>query len=145
MKYFYLPYVISAILSIILFFSLTTVGSQVTTTTIILDTPVIKTIDSEITRLSTEYKVDEVLVRKIIKCESQMYGTAINRNKRADGTVWSSDWGLMQINDYYHEKYMASIGLDIHDQYDSLEYGIMLLSTGGTKFWNASKYCWSAI
>lgn len=101
----------------------------------------IKTIDSEITRLSVEYKVDEKLVRAIIKCESSMYGSAINHNK-IDGVVWSSDWGLMQINDYYHKDTMLKLGLDIKDEYDSLEYGIMLLANEGTKHWKASESCW---
>lgn len=101
----------------------------------------IKTIDSEITRLSVEYKVDEKLVRAIIKCESSMYGSAINHNK-INGVVWSSDFGLMQINDFYHENTMTKLGFDIHNEFDSLKYGIILLSTQGTSPWNASKFCW---
>jgi hypothetical protein len=101
----------------------------------------IKTLDSEITRLSAEYKVDEKLVRAIIKCESSMYGSAINHNK-IDGVVWSSDFGLMQINDYYHEKTMEKLGFDIRNEFDSLKYGIILLSTQGTSPWKASSKCW---
>lgn len=102
----------------------------------------VKTLDSEITRLSVEYKVDEKLVRAIIKCESSMYGSAINHNK-IDGIIWSSDWGLMQINDYYHKDTMIKLGLNIENEFDSLEYGIRLLSLQGTSPWSASKACWS--
>ena len=102
----------------------------------------VKTLDSEITRLSTEFKVDEKLVRAIIKCESSMYGSAINHNK-IDGVVWSSDWGLMQINDYYHKETMVKLGLNIENEFDSLEYGIRLLSQQGVSPWKASASCWS--
>ena len=102
----------------------------------------IKTLESEITRLSAEYKVDEKLVREIIKCESSMYGNALNENKDENGIVWSVDRGLMQINDYWHKDTMIKLGLDIENEYDSLEYGIMLLAKEGTKHWKASSSCW---
>ena len=93
--------------------------------------------------LSTKYKVDYKLVNKIITCESSMYSSAVNENiSSTTGKVWSRDWGLLQINDYYHEKVMSKIGLDIHNEYDSLEYGIMLLSKVGTSPWKASSKCW---
>lgn len=103
-----------------------------------------KTIDSEITRLTKEYKVDEKLVRAIIKCESQNNSKAINPNI-TDGKIWSIDWGSMQINSYFHFTSMEKLGLDYYNEYDSLEYGIMLLSTDGTRHWQASKTCWSKL
>lgn len=104
-----------------------------------------RTLDGEIIRLSKQYAVNEKLVKKIIKCESQMYDEAVNHNLDKDGKVWSSDYGPMQINNYYHESIMETMGLDIHDRYDSLEYGIKLLAKYGTKPWNASRKCWSNI
>jgi hypothetical protein len=103
----------------------------------------VKTLQSEIIRLSTKYKVDSKLVSKIIKCESSMYSSAINENIGKDGKVWSRDYGLMQVNDYYHEADMKKLGLDIYNGYDSLEYGIILLANKGTKPWSASKFCWN--
>ena len=100
------------------------------------------TLDSEITRLSKQYAVNEKKVRAIIKCESQMYGSAVNHNLDSSGKVWSSDFGLLQINDYYHEDAMNKLGLDIHDQFDSLEYGFLLISKQGYKPWTASIGCW---
>ena len=100
------------------------------------------TLDSEITRLAKQYTVDEKLVREIIKCESQLYGGAINHNKDKGGKIWSSDWGYLQINDYFHEKTMNKMGFDIHNQWDSLEYGFILISKEGYTPWKASKTCW---
>jgi hypothetical protein len=106
----------------------------------------VKTLDSEINRLSTEYKLNEVdkkLIVSIINCESTMYGSAVNHNRLKDGTIWSSDFGPFQINDYYHAKTMTTLGLDIYDQFDSLEYGFMLFKSQGTKPWKASMGCWT--
>lgn len=100
-------------------------------------------LDNEITNLSAQYKVNEQLVRKIIQCESEMYPSAINNNIDKNGKVWSSDYGPLQINNYYHEQVMNKLGLDIHNEYDSLKYGIMLLAAKGTQPWTASKMCWS--
>lgn len=104
-----------------------------------------KTIDSEIDRLSIKYSVASSTARAIIKCESSMYGEAINRNRLPDGTIWSSDYGPFQVNDYYHKDIMKELGLDIYNQWDSLEYGFMLLSRTGVEPWKASRGCWSKL
>lgn len=101
-----------------------------------------KTLESEIHRLSLEYNVDEQLAINIMKCESQIYDRAVNENKRKDGTVWSRDFGIWQINDYYHEEEATKLGYDIHDKWQNLEFGFLLLSKGGTKYWKASQFCW---
>lgn len=106
---------------------------------------IVYTIDELITKYSKEYTVDEVLVRKIISCESSMYGEAVNHNKDKNGVVWSTDWGLMQVNDYFHEATMSKLGLDVHSTIDSLKYGIMMLKSQGTSPWKASQKCWSVI
>jgi hypothetical protein len=105
----------------------------------------VKTFDSEIDRLSIKYNVSSTTAKAIIKCESTMYGKAINENIDSSGSVWSRDFGYFQVNDYYHESTMARLGLDIHDQWDSLEYGFMLLKEQGTKPWKASLPCWSKV
>jgi len=104
----------------------------------------VQTLDNEITILSKEYKVNEILVRNIIDCEGKIYGYKDNKNiSTTTGKVWSTDHGPMQINDYWHESTMKKLGLDINNRYDSLKYGIMLLAQEGTKPWNASKWCWN--
>ena len=110
---------------------------------VIVEAP--KTIESEIDRLAIKYEIASSTIRAVSKCESQMYGEAINRNRLPDGTIWSSDFGPLQINDYYHEAVMTNLGLDIHNQYDSLEYGVMMMKEQGLKPWSASSRCWSKI
>lgn len=71
-----------------------------------------------------------------------MYGSAVNENLDKDGKVWSRDFGPFQINDFWHEKTMEKMGLDIHDQWDSLEYGFILINKQGFHPWKASRGCW---
>jgi hypothetical protein len=105
----------------------------------------IKTLDSEINRLSIKYNVSSTTAKAIITCESSMYPKAINENVDENGIVWSKDYGWFQVNDYFHEATMTKLGLDIHDQWDSLEYGFMLLKSQGVKPWKASSKCWSKL
>jgi hypothetical protein len=103
-----------------------------------------KTLDSEIDRLAIKYGVSSSTAREIIKCESSMYSEAVNHNRLSDGTIWSSDRFHFQINDYYHEATMKRLGLDYYNQWDSLEYGFILLKEQGTKPWKASQKCWQS-
>jgi hypothetical protein len=114
-----------------------------TTPIVIVESP--KTLDSEIDRLSQKYEISSSTVRAVSGCESSMYGSAINHNRLPDGSIWSSDFGPLQINDYYHEAVMTKMGLDIHNEFDSLEYGIKLMSEQGLQPWSASKTCWSKL
>jgi len=107
------------------------------------ETLVVKTVDSEITRLASVYGQNGALARTIIKCESEMYGGAVNHNK-IGGVIWSTDIGVWQINDYFHKDNALKMGLDIYDEWDNLEYGFILLKSEGTKPWYASKGCWSS-
>lgn len=100
------------------------------------------TFDSEISRLALEYGIDEVLARRIISCESQIYKRAKNENLDKNGNVWSSDHGYWQINDFYHEESAKKMGLDIYNWQDNLEYGAYLMKIQGTAPWSASRYCW---
>jgi hypothetical protein len=43
---------------------------------------------------------DWVKLDKIIWRESRCMPKAINENSRLDGSTWSRDWGLTQVNDY---------------------------------------------
>ena len=103
-------------------------------------------IDIHICETALKYDVDEQLARNIMWCESKQYEhKAINENKRDDGSVWSLDIGRWQINDYWHEETMQSMGMDIYDDYDNIEYGFQLLANEGVKHWKASRHCWSLL
>ena len=112
-----------------------------TTTPPAVEVPV--TFDTEMTRLSSKYGVNEKLAREIIKCESLIYGQdAENKNYDKYGNHWSTDWGYFQINDYWHEKPAKKLGYDIYDWKGNLEYGFLLISRDGLRHWSASKWCW---
>lgn len=51
---------------------------------------------------------DWVRLDKIIWRESHCNPKAINENSRSDGSTWSRDWGLAQINDYSWITYLRS-------------------------------------
>ncbi len=51
---------------------------------------------------------DWVKLDKIIWRESRCMPKAINENSRIDGSTWSRDWGLAQINDYSWITYLRS-------------------------------------
>lgn len=114
----------------------------------ILTPPIIEeayevSIDEHITQEAIKYDVDPFLAKKIMWCESRQYeNKAINENKRDDGSVWSLDIGRWQINDYWHQETMKSMGWDIYDDHDNVSYGFYLLNKEGTRHWNASKHCW---
>ena len=103
-----------------------------------------QSLQEKINALAKEYGQNPVLAYNIIKCEGLRYKTlGNNQNLDEYGNVWSTDIGPWQINDYYHEKTMAKLGLNIHDLDDNLRYGFILLSTQGTQPWSASRYCWN--
>ena len=104
----------------------------------------IKTLNSEIDRLSIKYNLSSSTARAIIKCEGGAYGVVRdNVNLDKNGIPWSIDHFDFQINDYYHESTMNKMGLSIHDRWDTLEYGFYLMKKQGLKPWKASIACWS--
>ena len=105
----------------------------------------VRTLDSEIIRLSKQYAISEKnqkVIRKIIACESANNPLAINKNIDSGGKNWSTDYSFFQINDYFHQGTMEKLGLDIENPWDNLEYGFMLINKGGFRFWKASSGCW---
>ena len=98
----------------------------------------VKTLQSEIIRLSTKYKVDSKIASKIIFCESSNLPDAkrINDNETIDYSYW-------QINNHYWQKDMLKLGLDITNPEDNLEAGFYLYSQYGNKLWNWSSKCWN--
>lgn len=129
--------------------------SNATSTQVYIADKTEKTIITEIHRLSNELHLDENLVKEIIRCEGTLYPTTpnVNYHKRVTGyeydgrpviykIAWSRDWGPLQINDFYHEQKMRERGLDIHNDFDSLQYGMEMMAKDGTEPWKASKSCW---
>jgi hypothetical protein len=99
-------------------------------------TPIEKTLDGEIDRLAVKYSLSSSTVRAVARCESSMYGSAINHNK--NGTI---DKGYLQINSIHYEN-MAQLGLSSDSEWDLLEFGFILMKEQGLQPWSASKTCW---
>jgi hypothetical protein len=57
------------------------------------------------------HRLDLPKLDKIIYRESRCRPEAVGYNKRKDGTVWSRDYGLTQINDYSWITYLRNKGI----------------------------------
>lgn len=103
------------------------------------------TFDTLVSHLSKKYGQNESLVRKIIDCESDYRQGDTHKNYNKKGEVWSIDWGLWQINDYWHLKDATRMGYDVRYNWkDNLEYGFIILKRDGAMaHWSASAYCWN--
>ena len=75
-------------------------------------------------------------------CESSLNPRAVNENIK-DGKVWSRDYNLFQINDYYHEESAKKMGLDIKTVSGNIKYARHLYDRNHLVDWSASKGCWS--
>lgn len=105
---------------------------------------VVLTVDEMIDKYALEYGQDPNLARRIIKAESEIYEGATNHNRRADGTIWSTDHCLWQINDYYHDKLAETMGWDYKNNVEHcIEMGFYLLKRDGSSPWTASKHRWN--
>lgn len=109
---------------------------------VVVEEKVEQPLNVRIEALATKYGVDVSVVNRIIKCESSFKENAVNKNIK-DGVHWSTDFGYFQVNDFFHEKEMIKMGLDIHTPNDNLEYGFYLLQRDGTRHWKASSKCWN--
>lgn len=88
--------------------------------------------------LSSQNKVNEETVMRIIECESSWNPKAIGRQ-----AVVGEDVGLFQINSYYHESDFQKEGLDIrHSIHDNIVAGFEILKEDGFTPWRSSKKCW---
>jgi hypothetical protein len=77
------------------------------------------------------------ILNAIIACESS--------NRHVIGTLSKRgiDIGKCQINTYWHEESAASMGLNLYDPADNMEYCLFLFESEGVKPWRSSQVCWS--
>lgn len=83
-------------------------------------------------------KEETKLICACIQQESQFNNTAIGRNKDKEGNVLSTDWGICQINDYYHVgpgKRWASVSQIIDNPDKAVRWMIQMYKQGLLKLW----------
>lgn len=87
-----------------------------------------------------KYEQSATLARAIIKAESGVYGNqAVYENKREDGSVWSTDSCLWQINSQYHDELAERMGWEYRtDVEDCIEMGFYIMKRDGSRPWKAS-------
>lgn len=61
------------------------------------------------------------------------------------GKVNPLDRGIFQINETYHLRDSAKMGIDIYTIEGNIAYARYLYDTQGTKPWNWSRGCWSPL
>jgi hypothetical protein len=76
------------------------------------------------------------ILKAIIACESS--------NRHVVGTLAKVgiDIGKCQINTYWHGDKAESMGLNLYDPADNMEYCLYLFKTEGVKPWKSSQACW---
>ena len=76
------------------------------------------------------------ILKAIIDCESS--------NRHVVGTLAKVgiDIGKCQINTYWHGEKAESMGLNLYDPADNMEYCLYLFKTEGVKPWRSSQACW---
>ena len=76
------------------------------------------------------------ILKAIIACESS------NRHVIGRRAKIGIDIGRCQINTYWHEERAASMGLNLYDPEDNMEYCLYLFESEGVKPWKSSQVCW---
>ncbi|MCR4311328.1 MAG: transglycosylase SLT domain-containing protein [Candidatus Taylorbacteria bacterium] len=78
------------------------------------------------------------LIAACIMQESQFNNNAIGRNKDKDGRVLSTDWGICQINDYWHVgtgKRWSSVAQIVNNPDKAVKWMIQMYKQGLLKLW----------
>ena len=91
---------------------------------------------------SAKYGLNTDTALRIAKCESTF--RQYNENGEViRGKVNPADVGVFQVNEKYHLSRSKTLGFDIHQTADNIEYAMWLMKKEGTRHWNWSKPCWS--
>lgn len=88
-----------------------------------------------------EYFKDTPVMAEIAKCESRFRHVG-KTGKVIRGEVTPDDVGVMQVNEYFHEKTAKTLGLDLRTLDGNLAYAKWLYAKEGTKPWFSSSKCW---
>lgn len=98
--------------------------------------------NSAVEKYVRSYFSDIPIMVEIAKCESRF------RQFEKDGKVLRGeqnnlDFGVMQINDYYHGEDSEKLGLDTETLEGNTAYARFLYEKYGVQPWSSSSKCWS--
>lgn len=87
----------------------------------------------------TDRQTDQLVC--IAKAESGIRNEAVGLNKDKSGKVWSKDYGMLQINDYYHTKKLKDLGEKedpalFHNPFINAKIGVRIYKEGGPSKWS---------
>jgi hypothetical protein len=85
---------------------------------------------------------DKNLICAVIMAESGFYNTAKNVNRKTDGSLGSTDWGICQINDRFHigaGKTFPSVDYVLHNPDKVVRWMIAMFRVGHLDWWVAYK------
>lgn len=80
------------------------------------------------------------LICSVVMGESQFYNDVTNRNKNAKGEVTSTDWGIVQCNDYWHigkNKTFPSVEWVLANPEEMVRWMIKMYRAGRLDMWCA--------
>ena len=100
-----------------------------------------ESIQEMITRIAVAYGQNPKTAIAIAKCEGIAYKTTGNHKNYRKGKLWSTDIGIFQINNVYHQSDAKKMGLDIMTDRGNIVYAMWLMKNEGTKPWSASARC----
>lgn len=83
---------------------------------------------------------DKNIVCAVIQAESGFNNAAVNSNKNSKGTVTSRDWGVCQINDFFHigpKSDFPSVDYVLAHPQEVVEWMIGLYKKGKINLWSA--------
>lgn len=80
-------------------------------------------------------------LKRICTCESGLTHYTEN-GEVLRGMVNNRDIGICQINEYYHEKEIEALGIDIYTREGNINFAKHLYDKQGSAPWVWSKKCW---
>lgn len=82
---------------------------------------------------------DKDIITACIQQESQFLNSAVCKNRdKTTGQVWSTDWGICQINDFYHigpKKDFPSVQYVLENPDAAVHYMIKMKKAGHLSMW----------
>lgn len=82
------------------------------------------------------------IITACVHQESNFNNNAVNRNRNKEGVITSSDWGLVQVNDFFNigpGKYWSSVKQVVDNPDRQVKWMITLYKQGKLNLWSSYK------